>query len=132
MKVKSPALFLLAALQLLPAAAFCAASSLGRSAAINRLVTPNGDRKNDTFIFRCYNPRDYAVEGSIFDLSGREIGVMTLKQRYNGATASASATGEFYDFEWNPNAGGHSPGGVYVYEVRQETKVYKGTIVVIR
>ncbi len=123
---------LIAALALLPAAAFCAASALGRSSAVNRLVTPNGDKKNDTFVFRCHNPRDSSVDGRVYDLSGREISSMTLKQRYSEATASASPTGEFYDLEWNPNAGGHKPGGVYIYQVRLESKVFKGTLVVIR
>jgi hypothetical protein len=122
MKVNRSTITLIAALALSPAAAFCAASALGQSIAMNKLITPNGDRKNDTFIFRCHNPRDSAVEGKIYDLSGREIAAM--KQR--------GISGYFFDLEWNPNSGGHYPGGIYVYQVLIETKVYKGTIVVIR
>jgi len=118
---------------LLPAAAFCAAASLGQSIAMNRLVTPNGDGKNDFFIFRCYNPSDDAVEGKIFDLAGREVAKMTLKGRYHAATNSEDdVSGEYYDMKWDPNAGGRRPGGVYIYQVTVKTKVYKGTIVVIR
>ena len=135
MKQKSLTLALTAALALSPAAVFCASSALGGSIAVNKLVTPNGDRMNDTFVFRCYNPRDYAVDGKIYDLSGREVATMRLKQRSNGTGLSIAVdnnAGIYYDLEWNPNSGGHSPGGVYVYQVRMETKVYKGTIVVIR
>lgn len=132
MKSKNLALNLLAALALSPAAAFCAASALGQSIALNKLVTPNGDKKNDTFIFRCHNPRDSDVEGKIYDLSGREVAVMRLKQRSELIPFPAVSTGIYYDLEWNPNSGGRSPGGVYVYQVRLETKVFKGTLVVIR
>lgn len=122
MRARNITINLLAALALSPAAAFCAAAALGQSVALNKLITPNGDGRNDTFIFRCHNPRDSAVEAKIFDLSGRETAPMRLR----------GTSGFFYDFEWNPNSGGHNPGGIYVYQVRVETKVYKGSIVVIR
>ena len=112
------------ALALAPAAAFCSASGLGRSLAMNRLVTPNGDGRNDTFIFRCYNPRDSAIEAKVYDLSGREIATMRLK--------STGTTDFFYNYEWDPNSNGRKEGGVYVYQISLETKVYKGTVIVIR
>ena len=124
------ALRLIAALLLAPAAAFCA--SMGGSIQLNRLVTPNGDGKNDTFIFRCYNPKDEAVEGKIFTVAGTEVANMRLKQRSTGVPATAYVYGEFYDMEWDPNDGAKKPGGVYVYQVRLGTSVYKGTVAVIR
>lgn len=120
-----------AALILAPLAVFCSPSVLGRSIAMNRLVTPNGDGYNDSFIFRCYNPRDAAVEAKIYDLSGGEIAVMRLKRRSDAAGAS-DQYGVYYDLEWNPNSGGRGAGGVYVYQVRVETRVFKGTVTVIR
>ncbi len=124
MKAKRFCLDVALLLALTPAAAFCAASALGQSIAMNRLVTPNGDGRNDTFIFRCYNPRDAAVDARIYDLSGREIAAMKLK--------SAGTSDYFYNYEWDPNSGGRKEGGVYVYQVAVETKVYKGTVIVIR
>lgn len=116
-----------------PLAVFCSPSGLGRSIALNKLVTPNGDKLNDSFIFRCYNPRDAAIEAKIYDLSGREVAAMRLKQRSQGIyPVIPSTSGEYYDLEWDPNAGGHKPGGVYIYQIRLETTVYKGTVVVIR
>ena len=132
MKPSKAVLSLLAALALAPAAAFCSASALGRSAALNRLVTPNGDGRNDTFIFRCYNPRDAAVDAKIYDLSGREVAQMSLRQRSTGTPPTPSSSGEFYDLEWDPNRGEKYPGGAYMYQVRAEEKVYKGTVVIIR
>lgn len=133
MKPQEGVLCLLAALLLAPAAGYPAASALGQSIALNRMVTPNGDGKNDTFVFRCHNPRDSGVEAKIFDLAGREVALMRLKQRSNGVPPVVDNTsGIYYDLEWDPNSGGKKGGGVYVYQVRLETKVYKGTIVVIR
>jgi hypothetical protein len=132
MKVRQRFAAIAAALALAPAAAFCSASALGQSVALNGMVTPNGDGRNDTFIFRCHNPRDSGVEAKIFDLAGREVALMRLKQRSTGSPPAPSASGEYYDFEWNPNSEGKKKGGVYVYQVSVETSVYKGTVVVIR
>ena len=124
--MKRSALLLLAsaALLLAPAAPLHSTSGLGRSMAMNKLVTPNGDGKNDAFVFRCYNPGDAAVDAKIYDLAGREVAVMSL--------LPGNHSDFFYNFSWDPNSGGHKPGGVYIYQVRIKTSVYKGTVVVIR
>ncbi|MBI5743312.1 MAG: gliding motility-associated C-terminal domain-containing protein [Elusimicrobia bacterium] len=127
------AILLAAAALLAPIRAASSPSALGQSVAMTRMVTPNGDGRNDIFIFRCYNPRDAAIEAKIFDVSGREVSNMRLKQRSNGAPpVTDNVSGAYYDLEWNPNSGGRAAGGVYLYQVRVETKVYKGTITVIR
>ena len=114
----------LAALLLAPAVALCAPYQVGKSAALNRLVTPNGDGKNDTFIFRCYNPRYAAEDARIYDLAGKEVAKMRVKSSNNA---------DFFDvLEWDPNAGGRKEGGIYIYRIRIETTVYKGTVTVIR
>jgi hypothetical protein len=101
---------------------------------VTRLVTPNGDHKNDTFIFRCYNPSDAAVDGKIYSMSGAEVASMRLRQRSEGLSPNIvqSATGIYYDLEWDPNSGEKKAGGVYLYQVRMGTAVYKGTVAVIR
>ncbi len=126
-------LLLLAAAALLsaPSAPLYSSSELGRSIAINKLVTPNGDHRNDFFIFRCYNPRDAAIDARIYDLAGREVATMTLKQRWHGVVID-NISGEYYDLTWDPNRGGRKPGGVYIYQIRIETSVLKGTVTVIR
>ena len=135
MKWPHSALCLLAAAALAPSAVFASASALGESKVLNRLITPNGDGRNDTFIFRCYNPRDSEIEARIYDLRGGEVGKMRLKQRSNGSdpfSGRDDVSGIYYDLEWDPNAGAKVPGGVYLYQITVETKVYKGTVVVIR
>ena len=58
---------------------------------------------------------------------------MRLKQRSNGVPPTVdNVSGVYYDLEWDPNASGHSPGGIYVYQIAVEQKVYKGTVTVIR
>lgn len=124
MKPRERLAALAAALLLAPAAAFCSASALGLSYPMNRLVTPNGDGRNDAFVFRCHNPRDAGVDAKVFDLSGREVAIMRLKR--------VGTSDFYYDYEWDPNSGGRAPGGTYVYQVSVEKKVYKGTLIVVR
>ncbi|MCX5785386.1 MAG: gliding motility-associated C-terminal domain-containing protein [Elusimicrobia bacterium] len=102
-----------------------AAINVGDSRALSRLVTPNGDHKNDTFVFQCYNPRAAAIEATIYDLAGAEVAQMRLKTIHLDSSY-------YYDLEWDPNSGGKKPGGVYLYQIRLEKRVYKGTVVVIR
>lgn len=123
----------LAAALAAPGAVTCLASGLGLSGPMNRMVTPNGDGMNDYFTFRCYNPQDLDVEGTIYDLSGRQVAGMTLAQRDNGDPSNPdNVAGVYYDMRWDPNSGRKAAGGVYVYQVTVGTKVYKGTLVVIR
>ncbi len=128
------AFLLLSAVLAAPGAVTCLASGLGLSGPMNRMVTPNGDGMNDWFIFRCYNPQDLAVEGTIYDLSGRQAGTMTLFHRDNGDPylLRDDVSGIYYDMKWDPNSGRKAAGGVYIYQVTVGTKVYKGTLVVIR
>ncbi|MBI4656965.1 MAG: gliding motility-associated C-terminal domain-containing protein [Elusimicrobia bacterium] len=106
-------------------AAFFDFAAADSSLAVTRLVTPNNDKKNDTFIFRCYNPKEAQVNGKIYDLKGTEIAAMRLKP-LDYATY-------YYDLEWDPNSGPEkAPGGIYVYQVTVEDRIYKGAVVVIR
>lgn len=99
-----------------------AAGTLANSAAVNRTVTPNHDHKNDTFVFRCYNPKDYRISATIYGLRGEKL-------------ASMRVLSESYPYsylEWDPNTGSKAAGGVYIYEVIVNDKSYKGTVVVVR
>lgn len=109
---------------LLSASALPAAVSVGNSRALNKLVTPNGDDRNDTFMFKCHNPSELAVKGEIFDLKGRKVADMELK--------SISLTDSFYNIEWDPNLGMRAAGGVYIYQVTVGETVLRGTVVVVR
>lgn len=94
--------------------------NMDKSGLSNRLITPNGDGKNDTAGFVFDNPRDSAVTGKIFDLKGAFVADMK-----NGPIGNS--------LEWDGKANGQAvSGGVYIYQIEAEDKVTNGTIVVIR
>lgn len=113
----------LAALLLL-APALTAGVAVGNSRALNRLVTPNGDSRNDTFVFKCHNPSELLVRGEIFDLKGRKVADMVRDM--------SAPLDDFYYMEWDPNGGRRAAGGVYVYQVTVGESVLRGTVVVVR
>ncbi|MBU2529839.1 MAG: gliding motility-associated C-terminal domain-containing protein [Elusimicrobia bacterium] len=95
------------------------------SRAMTKFVTPNGDGKNDTFVFQCYNPMDLAVRGKIYSLKSRLVAEMQ--------DADVSPSDNYSELAWNPNSGyENAKGGVYIYQILIGVKVYKGTVIVIR
>lgn len=87
----------------------------------NRLVTPNGDGKNDAVVFTFDNPRDSAVSVRILDIRGR----LVLSDLPQGPVSNSR--------RWDGSAGGRTvPGGAYIYQIESEGRVYTGTIVIIR
>ncbi|KAF0127546.1 MAG: hypothetical protein FD189_20 [Elusimicrobia bacterium] len=86
----------------------------------NRLITPNGDGKNDTMVFVFDDPAGTSVKGTIFDLKGAKVASMTPGPVGNSLV-------------WDPRAEGRSvPGGVYIYQIESGGEVFNGTAVVIR
>lgn len=86
----------------------------------NRMLTPNGDGKNDSVTVVFDNPMDSAVSGRIYDLKGAFVAPMT-----QGPVANSLL--------WDGRAGGRVvPGGVYIFQVEAEGRTYNGTIVVVR
>ncbi|OGR78635.1 MAG: hypothetical protein A2X32_05140 [Elusimicrobia bacterium GWC2_64_44] len=87
---------------------------------LNRLITPNGDGKNDTMVFIFDNPQDKQVKGRIYDLRGAQVAAMKT-----GPVSNSLA--------WDAKAGGQTvPGGVYIYQLEADGTVYNGTVVVIK
>jgi len=94
--------------------------SADKSGLTNRLITPNGDGKNDTMVFIFDNPQDKAVKGRLFDLRGGVVSSMTP-----GPVANSLL--------WDGKSGGQTvPGGVYIYQIEADGTVYNGTVVVVR
>jgi gliding motility-associated-like protein len=86
----------------------------------NRMLTPNGDGKNDAVVFTFDNPRASEVKGRIFDLKGAEVATMVPGPVSNSLM-------------WDGKAGGNVvPGGVYIYQLESEEKTFNGTVVVIK
>jgi hypothetical protein len=84
----------------------------------NRLVTPNGDGKNDSVVFTFDNPRDSAVTVRILDIKGKQV-AGDLPQ---GPISNSKS--------WTP--GPAVPGGVYIYQIESEGQVFTGTIVILK
>lgn len=91
-----------------------------RAGLLNRLITPNGDGKNDTMTFIFDNPQAKGVSGRIYDLRGALVGTMKPGPVENSLV-------------WDAKAGGRPvPGGAYVYQLEADGTVYNGTVVVVR
>lgn len=87
----------------------------------NRFVTPNGDGRNDAVVFSYDNPKDVSVRARILDRKGRVI-VPELPQ---GPVTNSRV--------WDGRAGGaYVPGGVYLYQIEGEGRVFSGTIVILK
>lgn len=90
----------------------------------NKMITPNGDGLNDTTVFIFDNPNDSGYSGRIFDVRGGMIADMSPGPVQGCQTGS---------LKWDGKANGAPvSGGVYIYQIRAEDKVFNGTILVIR
>lgn len=86
----------------------------------NRLITPNGDGKNDTMVFVFDDPLGSGIKGTIFDLKGAKVSDMVPGPVSNSMLWDAKASGQTV------------PGGVYIYQLEAEDRVYNGTVVVVK
>lgn len=86
----------------------------------NRLVTPNGDGRNDNVAFRFDNPRDSAGSLKIYDIRGAQVASLTVE---SGTTAVV----------WDAKSRGTAVrAGVYIYVLQVEGVTRSGSVVVIR
>ena len=86
----------------------------------NRIITPNGDHRNDEAVFRFNNPRDAAGTLRIYDRLGHETASVDIPA---GATSAS----------WDGRRGGQAvASGVYIYVLTVEETSVSGTVVVIR
>lgn len=86
----------------------------------NRILTPNGDGRNDIVTFVLNNPADVAVTGKVYSLRGIFLGAM----------APGKKSGTLF---WDGRAyGAKVPTGVYIYRLQGEKRVITGSLVVIR
>gem|GEM_PF-3277020 len=88
----------------------------------SKIFTPNNDGINDDITFYFQNPKNSVISQSkIYSILGAEIADMKL--------------GEFGDtLSWDgrDHGGKIVPGGVYIYQIDVEKKVFNGTIVVAK
>ena len=86
----------------------------------NRLITPNGDGRNDNVYFSFTNPRDAGGSVKIYDVRGRCVATLTVNP------------GDAFEI-WDARVNGAvAPAGVYVFVVNVEGATYSGTLAVVR
>ena len=84
----------------------------------NRVLTPNGDKKNDKVVFKFDNDADLEFSGKIFDLRGALVAYMSQ------GTDS---------LQWDGKRNGRVvPSGIYIYRIWAQDKVFTGTLIVLR
>ncbi|MBI2362489.1 MAG: 4Fe-4S binding protein [Elusimicrobia bacterium] len=85
-----------------------------------RVVTPNGDGKNDLMIMIFDNPRGAPISGKVYDLRGAYVATM--------------AQGPFPNsLQWDGLMNGKVvTSGVYIYQVEGDGKLFNGTMVIAR
>ena len=89
------------------------------SSVSNRLITPNGDGKNDKAVFSFANPRFSSVTGKVYDTHGKFV-----------ADMAADPADPTHKLIWTPSSALAS--GVYLYVIEAEEAVYTGTLVVVK
>lgn len=90
----------------------------------NRLITPNADGFNDNVVFTFANPRDSRVDGTIFDIKGKEVASMVAGPPANFPNETLL---------WDGKSNGQPvANGVYIYQLFSEDTVHTGTLVVIK
>ncbi len=85
-----------------------------------KVITPNGDGVNDEFNITFENPLSEKAEGTIYDLTGYNIGVM------------ASKTDSWAYWDGKDRSGAAMPAGIYIYQIKVGSSVKNGTVVVAR
>ena len=112
---------------LLAGAGLAASSGFAFLGVTNRIITPNGDGKNDTAEFLFQNPAHLRVSGKVFDMRGGEVAVMTADCPDDPSPDHSQC------LRWNASSNGHTvTGGVYVYVLLSQSWSYSGTVVVVR
>ena len=109
---------------------------------LSRVLTPNGDGKNDMAIFCFDNPSDSDISGNIYSLLGSVVATMGPRMASSvsgpgagcistygpGALGSSSQT-----MTWDGRSNGSAvAGGIYVYRITAELKSYTGTLIVVK
>ncbi|MDE2141724.1 MAG: hypothetical protein KGJ84_04860 [Elusimicrobia bacterium] len=128
----------LAALALLAVGVFAQSTSFRFFGPLSRIITPNGDGKNDSALFCFDNPADSDTTGKIYSLLGTEVATMGPRQTNVVSGCSALGTPVFpgtsnQSLSWDGlSNGGTVRSGVYIYRITAEMKVFSGTLIVVR
>src|SRR4051812_8842331 len=110
----------------LMAAALAAFTILGMKP--KRIFTPNGDGINDVFKICIDNPADSVISlAKVYSLTGAEAG--DLREVAAGPDAACP---NFLSWDGRDTEGRKASGGVYLYKIEVEQKVFTGSVVLAR
>jgi hypothetical protein len=104
---------------------------------LSRIVTPNGDNRNDLAVFCFDNPADSDASGKIYSLLGTEVASIGPRGAAATGMPGCNQTGalpnsvQFASWDGRSN-GAAVRSGIYVYRLSAELKVYSGTLIVVR
>ncbi len=97
---------------------------------LGRVITPNGDQKNDKVFFCFDNFADSGVVGRVYTLLGAEVASMT---QVRTALPGCPGGNLPQHMTWDGRTSeGVVTGGMYVYRIEAEGKMYTGTLLVVR
>lgn len=125
----------LLALVLLAVGVFAQANSFRFFGPLSRIVTPNGDARNDQAIFCFDNPSDSEATGKVYSLLGSEVATMgpRLTPSLAGCPAGVFPGQSNQSLTWDGRSNGSVVrSGIYIYRISAELKVYSGTLIVVR
>ncbi|MDD5656589.1 MAG: hypothetical protein PHF00_04970 [Elusimicrobia bacterium] len=102
---------------------------------LSRVVTPNGDGRNDHAVLCFDDPGESEVSGRVYSLLGTFVADFS-PLRIVAPGASGCPTGAMnkqYYITWDGKSGGAAVrSGVYIYQVRAEGRSFRGSLLVVK
>lgn len=131
MKTRIEKVLLASAASLLAAAVLAQGSSFSFLGPVSRVITPNGDSNNDISFIRFCNPADSEVSGRVLTLLGGEVATMGSRSQGLDGCLEPSSFSQYLTWDGRSN-GTLVRSGLYVYRIQAESRIYSGTILVVR
>jgi hypothetical protein len=99
-----------------------------------RVITPNGDGRNDLAFFCFDNPSDGDVSGRIYTLLGAEVASTGPRTAAAGSACPGGLLpGSAQLATWDARSAGSTvSSGVYIYRISAEGRTYTGSLLVVR